>query len=217
MSESHHNKRILTTLIMLRILSLLVLINLQQLAGLLLPVRSIQHALSLHARVSKPSKEETQQLGSGESNDDMVTVPFDGLIGAENAALFDKPLEIFDPTKDTDNLPGEDGSDEKIAAIMGRIQQRVEELKSKGSWGEEVDEFGKDPLAKQPIYTTMAMQLQACKPFESVSELVLTFSLLVTTTISLSLYIIALREGFDTFITWFINTDFDILAPILRS
>jgi hypothetical protein len=203
----------------MRILFLFGIMQLQLLSAyVLLQARTrVASTLPLYARASKPAKEETQQLGSGDSSDDMVTVPFNGLIGAENAALFDKPLEIFDPTKDTDSLPGEDGSDEKIAAIMGRIQQRVEELKIKGSWGDEVEEFGKDPLSNQPIYTTMAMQLKACKPFESVSDLSLTFLLLVATTISLSLYIIALREGSDAFITWFINTDFEILAPILRS
>ena len=208
----------MTTSSAIRILFLFGIMQLHLFSAyVLLPTRArVAVMLPLYARAPKPATEESQQLGSG-SNDDMVTVPFNGLIGAENAALFDKPLEIFDPTKDTDSLPGDDGSDEKIAAIMGRIQQRVEELKNKGSWGDEVDEFGKDPLANQPIYTTMAMQLKVCKPFESVSDLSLTFFLLVATTISLSLYIIALREGSDAFITWFINTDFEILAPILRS
>lgn len=33
-----------------------------------------------------------------------------------------RPIEEYDPLKNTDDLPGEDGSPEKIAAIQKRIE-----------------------------------------------------------------------------------------------
>ena len=160
------------------------------------------------ARIAKKD-DEKEQVGKMEDEDDkMITIPFNGLIGKEQGSLFDKPLDVYDPMKNTDDLPGTDGSDEKIAAIQARIQNRVEELKKAGEWGSE-EVFGKDPLAKQPIWITMAMQLKVCKPFESVDELALTYILLLTTTIVLMAYLLVLRETFDTFIDWFVRTDFD--------
>jgi len=101
------------------------------------------------------------------TDDDKMTLPYAGLVGKEQGGLFDKPLAVFDPIKNVDDLPGADGSAEKIEAIQRRIQERVEELKKAGEWGDEGDAFGRDPLAKQPIWTTMAMQIKSCRPFES--------------------------------------------------
>ena len=126
---------------------------------------------SLGARVAR--KEDEQEKAQ-----ETVVIPFDGLVGREQGSLFDKPLDVFDPIKDTDSLPGADGSDEKIAAIQARIQERVAVLKKAGQWDDGGDVFGKDPLATQPIWQTMAMQVKICRPF-------------------------------DSFIVWFINTDFD--------
>jgi hypothetical protein len=169
---------------------------------------------SIVARARVARKEEEQEKVSMEEDERMITVPFNGLIGKEQGSLFDKPLDVFDPMKDTDDLPGEDGSDEKIAAIQQRIQDRVEALRKSGEWGDE-EVFGKDPLARQPIWTTMAMQLKVCKPFESVDELALTYVLLLATTVVLMAYLLVLRETFDTFILWFVNTDFDSDFSIL--
>jgi len=181
--------------------------------------KAIGNKLSLYGKIAPKSINEENQSGSKSPKDtELVTVPFNGLIGSEGVAIFDKPLEIFDPTKEAvDNLPGEDGSDEKINAIMEQIQKKVEDLKSKGTWGEEIEEYGKDPLTNIPLWTTMMMQLKACKPFESVDELALTFTLLVLTTLGLTGYILLMRESFDSFIVWFLDTDFDLISSIIRN
>ena len=61
--------------------------------------------------------------------------------------------------------------------------------------------------------TTMGMQLKACKPFETIDELALTYLLVLVTTITLSVYLVVLRDGFDTTAKWYINTDFDADSP----
>lgn len=161
--------------------------------------------LSLRARVAR-KEDEQEKAGRTE---ELVTIPFDGLVGRDQGSLFDKPLDVFDPIKDTDSLPGKDGSDEKIAAIQARITERVAVLKKAGQWDDGGDVFGKDPLATQPIWQTMAMQVKICKPFDSADELALTYVLLLMTTVFLMGYLIVLREAFDGFIIWFTTTDFD--------
>lgn len=160
---------------------------------------------NLDARVAR-KEDEQEKAGRTE---EMVTIPFDGLVGREQGSLFDKPLDVFDPIKDTDSLPGKDGSDEKIAAIQARITERVAVLKKAGQWDDGGNVFGTDPLKSQPIWQTMAMQVKICKPFDSVDELALTYILLLSTTIFLMAYLIVLREAFDGFIIWFTSTDFD--------
>lgn len=159
----------------------------------------------LGARVAR--KEEEQEKASAS---DMVTIPFDGLVGRDQGSLFDRPLDVFDPIKDTDSLPGADGSDEKIAAIQARISDRVAAMRQAGQWDDGGDAFGKDPLATQPIWQTMAMQLRICKPFDSADELALTYILLLMTTAFLMVYLIVLREAFDGFILWLTSSDSDI-------
>lgn len=164
---------------------------------------------TLSARLANKQDEDATQSLSGKPDDDeFMSIPYKGLVGYEPGSLFDKPLELFDPAKNTDDLPGEDGSPEKIAAIQSRIQARVEQLKSQGEWVEG-DEFGKDPLRSQPIFTTMAQQLQACRPFETVGELGLNYLLVLATTLSLSVYLVFLRESLDGIISWYVKTDFD--------
>ena len=68
--------------------------------------------------------------------------------GFEQGKLFNKEVDVYDPLKDTDNLPGKDGSDEKIAALQQRIQDRVDALKKSGEWDDDQDTFGSDPLAR---------------------------------------------------------------------
>jgi hypothetical protein len=149
----------------------------------------------------------------------MMTLPVDGLVSSERGGLFDTPLSIFDPLKETDSLPGEDGSDEKIQAIQQRIQQRVAELKKSGEWGVDGDAFGRDPLAKLPLWQTMVMQVRSCKPFESLDELALTYLLMLVTTVLLSAYLLVLRDSMDTAIVWFLRNDFDndVASSIYRS
>ena len=185
-----------------------------------LPTHSLRHLparprattttiIRRHARVARREDEDQQQQSSSSApDDDMITIPFTGLIGKENGALFDKPLDVFDPLKNTDDLPGEDGSDEKIAAIQQRIQDRVEALKKSGEWGDDAV-FGKDPLRNQPFLTTVVQQLKVCKPFESVDELALTYILLLLTTVFMTVYLLALRDTVDAFIVAWLKTDFD--------
>jgi hypothetical protein len=177
--------------------------SLQHISIRSLPPRTSQ--LSLRARVAR-KEDEQEKAGRTE---ELVTIPFDGLVGRDQGSLFDKPLDVFDPIKDTDSLPGKDGSDEKIAAIQARITERVAVLKKAGQWDDGGDVFGKDPLATQPIWQTMAMQVKICKPFDSADELALTYVLLLMTTVFLMGYLIVLREAFDGFIIWFTTTDFD--------
>jgi hypothetical protein len=124
--------------------------------------------------------------------------------------LFYEPVDVAaDPLRNTDDLPGEDGSDEKIAAIQKRIAERVELLKAKGLWEADGDDFGRDPLAKQPLWTTMLMQLKACRPFETWDELALTFVLVISTTVALAGYLIFLTWFLEGAVGWYIHTDFD--------
>ena len=170
-------------------------------------VNSIQ---PLYARIAK-AEEESGSLNSktGVDKDENISVPYRGLVGYEPGSLFNKPVEVFDPLKDTSDLPGEDGSDEKILAIQNRIQERVEALKKAGQWDDQSEEFGKDPLARQSILQTMIMQIKACRPYENVSDLALTYTLVLISTFSIMIYLIFLREVLDNAINWYVNTDFD--------
>ena len=103
----------------------------------------------------------------------------------------------------------ETSGDEKIAAIQMQIADRIAVLKKEQQWSDGPDVFGKDPLATQPIWQTMAEQIKICKPFESVEELATTYFLLLATTTFLSTYLLVLRDAFDGFIVWFTKTDFD--------
>ncbi len=76
-----------------------------------------------------------------------------GIVG--ESSPFDKALDEYDPLKNTDDLPGEDGSEQKINAIQKRIQDRVEQLKKQGEW--EAETYGKDPLASISIFQTMVI------------------------------------------------------------
>ena len=101
------------------------------------------------------------------------------------------------------------GGEEKLNAIQTKIADRVAALKKEQQWSDGPDVFGKDPLATQPIWLTMAAQIKECKPFDSVEELATTYFLLLGTTTFLTTYLIVLRDAFDSFIVWFTTTDFD--------
>mmetsp|Transcript_7508 Transcript_7508/g.12485 ORF Transcript_7508/g.12485 Transcript_7508/m.12485 type:complete len:210 (+) Transcript_7508:130-759(+) len=162
----------------------------------------------LHGKISKTEETPGKGKVDDKEEDGMMTLPHSGLVGYEPNNLFYEPVETQDPLKDTSDLPGEDGSDEKIAAIQQRIQERVEALKAKGEW-DDTQEFGTDPLSRQPIWQTMAMQVKACRPFESVDDLLLTYILVIVSTLSISAYLVFLRESLDSIVSWYVNTDFD--------
>lgn len=165
----------------------------------------------LYARVSKTEEEVKQMSSSGQtpSPGDMISLPYPGLAGFIPNNMFYEPIDISDPLKNTDDLPGEDGSEEKISAILQRIQQRVEQLQVTGEWDDEGSEFGSDPLAKQPIWQTMAMQIQSCRPFETIDDLALTYVLVVTATLFIMAYLVFLMTSLDAVVGWYVNTDFD--------
>lgn len=144
-------------------------------------------------------------------DDDLVTVPFDGLIGRQGGNLFDTPVKLYDfnPTDDTDSLPGEDGSEEKMEAIQARIKQRVEELKRSGQWGDDYNEFGRNPLADVPVWRLMYMQARAVKPYDSPDELALTYLLTALATVALSVYLLGLGAVLEPAMKAYIETDFD--------
>ena len=133
--------------------SLLVFVSISNSVSFSIPSRHISRRFlsvdarktCLGARVAR--KEEEQEKASAS---DMVTIPFDGLVGRDQGSLFDRPLDVFDPIKDTDSLPGADGSDEKIAAIQARISDRVAAMRQAGQWDDGGDAFGKDPGRWRP-------------------------------------------------------------------
>ena len=124
--------------------------------------------------------------------------------------MFSTPLKIYDPLDDIDDLPGEEGSDEKIAAIQKRIDEKVAALRKSGEWNDdEIDNYGKDPLRGIALPNVMLMQLKACKPFESSSDLLLNYLLLIATTVVIGGYVVVLRDGIEVVMNWYVNTDFD--------
>lgn len=175
-----------------------------------LKLSHIKSLKPLYGKIAKAEDSGSLNSKTGVDKDETISVPFRGLVGYEPGSLFNKPVEVYDPLKDTNDLPGEDGSDEKILAIQNRIQERVEALKKAGEWGDDdSEEFGKDPLARQSIFKTMIMQVKACRPYENVSDLALTYTLVLISTFSVMIYLIFLREVLDNAITWYVNTDFD--------
>mmetsp|Transcript_21796 Transcript_21796/g.19856 ORF Transcript_21796/g.19856 Transcript_21796/m.19856 type:complete len:221 (-) Transcript_21796:53-715(-) len=143
-----------------------------------------------------------------ETKENLVSIPYEGIIGGERGSLFKHPIDVYDPMKDTSDLPGEDGSDEKIAAIMKRIEERVQTMKQTGDW-DEGDTFGKNPLANQSLIDTMISQIKTCKPFESFDELALTYLLMLGTTVFLSTYLLTMRDLSNNFMLWFTGSDLD--------
>ena len=156
-----------------------------------------------YARIGKVDGPEVEE-------DSTMRIPFDGIMGgADNNNLFEKPLDYYDPLKNLEDIPGEDGSEEKINAIQQRIQERVAQLKQTGKWEEEQEAYGRDPLRNQAIWVTMGQQLKSCKPYDSIGDLGLTYILVLGTTLLLGGYLISARNLLDDFIPWIIKTDFD--------
>jgi hypothetical protein len=166
--------------------------------------------LRLHEKVAKSPEEDREQNEVKAAVDNPLVIPYSGLMGYIPNNLFYEPVDVArDPLQNTDDLPGEDGSEEKLAAIQKRIAERVESLREKGLWKNDGDDFGRDPLAKQPLWKTMAMQLKACRPFATWDELALTFVLVIGTILSLTAYLIFLTWFLEGAVNWYFRTDFD--------
>jgi hypothetical protein len=104
--------------------------------GALLPVLSrsaIQRSHRLYGKIAKNEEKPAQGTGTN-GEPESITLPYNGMVGYEPNNLFYEPIDVSDPLKDTSELPGEDGSDEKIEAIQARIQARVDVLKKTGQW-----------------------------------------------------------------------------------
>jgi hypothetical protein len=55
----------------------------------------------------------------------------------------------------------------------------------------------------------MVMQVKACRPFESVSDLGLTYVLVIIATLTIAGYLVVLRNTLDVGVSWYVDTDFD--------
>jgi hypothetical protein len=160
-------------------------------------------------------QESTAQEGDGER---MVTIPFTGLVGTESGNLFNKPLEVYSPGNEILNeLDDDEVTEENMQIIQQRIQARVEELKSRNEW--EGDSFGKNPLEGIPDYQVMIDQVKSVKPFETLDELALDYSLMLATTAIMTILVFVFQAGLDEAITLFLQTDFDsdFLETIFKS
>lgn len=160
------------------------------------------------------------ETSGSDSSDDMVVVPFNGLIGQENGQIFEKPIEQFDaayaPTKSTGDMPGLPGSDERNDAIMNRIKERIADLKTRDEWRNDDESYGKNPLHDVAISEVMLEQMKVIRPIESFSEFTLTLCLLIFTTAFLTLFV-GLNNDFDErFIEWWNRAEFDIMISLLR-
>ena len=166
-------------------------------------------SFTLNARVAKKVEEEISEE-KDIKNDEMMTLPYNGLIGFEKGALFDKPVEVADPFTNPDSVPIEEGkdADEQAAAILKRLEEKVESLKASGEW-EVYVESGKDPLADVPLLKQMAMQLEAAKVFDNFGETLLTYSLVVFVLFVIGGYVFIVNATASAFILWYENTDFD--------
>lgn len=164
----------------------------------------------LHGRVAKVEDEESKadQLDN-EVDGEIVEIPFGGLIGMKNRNLFDTPLEVYDPTEELMNVPGEDGSEEQALNMQRKIQERVDRLKASGEWQKRDAEFSKDPLSNIPMWSAAYSMVKSAKPFERWDEFALTYILVVVGGTLLGLYIYLCGVVLDIFFDWFLKTDFD--------
>jgi len=69
------------------------------------------------------------------------------------------------------------------------------------------------------MLTAMIMNIKAAKPFESWSELGLTYILLILTTVFMSSYLLVLKESMNSFMSWYTGTDLDadFMSDLLRN
>lgn len=171
----------------------------------------------LYGRASKVEEKGNYVTADTPDDEETVPLPFTGLIGQQGGGLFEKPLEVYDPTKDIMDVPGADGSEEQASAMQRKIQERVDALKQAGQYEQIDSEFGADPLTKIPLYSVMWSQLKAAKPFETWDEFGLTYALVALTTALLMGYVFGITNAIDNFIEWFEKTDFDFLNSILSS
>jgi len=175
----------------------------------------------LHGRVAKPAESENkkavigtaadEEVGSagvgGDDDDDMITVPFEGLVGRnQGGGLFNKALEIEDPTEAVfANVSGVPGSPEYEAAIGAVINARLEALKR----GELDDiQVEKDPMEGVTMWKMGFDAIRTTRPFDSASDFALTLILINIALFSVFSYTYAVNSVLQIFVDWWIKTDF---------
>jgi hypothetical protein len=159
-------------------------------------------------KISNDEKDAEQAMMSKPLAKDLINLPPMGVIGYEPGSLFKNPIELYDPARDTSDLPGEDGSDEQLEEIERRIKERVASMKLAGEWDDN-EELGRDPLANESLLSSMIMHAKVSKPFESVGEFALTFTTVLCTTALMAVYLAVSKFALDSGLGWFLNTDFD--------
>lgn len=156
---------------------------------------------------SAGGKGKGQGRGEGGEEEEMIVLPFDGLVGREKG-LFRKELDALNPIQAAyDLLPGEDGSPERKAAIEAAVRQRIAAIQADNYKPMLVDD---DPLKGVPLWKASLQMLAVCRPFESYSELALTFLLANLTTIVVGLYVTAVNTSFSSWMQWYIDSDISL-------
>eukprot|EP01038_Epipyxis_sp_PR26KG_P010887 gene10887-14613_t len=176
--------------------------------------------VAIFGKVSPAREEEREEIMKDETDDDgnTVAIPYTGMAGYKRGNLYNKPLEIYNPVNDMDNLPGEPGSEERRNAMFERIQKRVDELKASGQYEYEYRDV-KSPVLTQSEFLTAWQIVKSIKPWQQADELGLSMLLSVVVLFTFSSYLYFVREVFEKFMTWFIDTDFDsdFLPNLLNS
>lgn len=164
-------------------------------------------------RIARPEGREGRLVGaegdsaSDDEEQDMVTLPFDGLVGKDKG-LFNKALDVMDPIDAAyAALPGEEGSQERKDAMDALIKSRVDALKSSGAL-EDTRQMEQNPLANVPKWKIALSTLAVCRPFEDASDLALTFILSNSLTVAFAFYVLGINGVFRPLLTWFVETDF---------
>jgi len=165
----------------------------------------------LMARVSKPDNQQASRVVVGASGDeggkdpegdDMITLPFDGLVGKRSGGLFDKPLEAMDNEQaEFDRLSDE----EKRIFVDRKISARIEAIKRGDA---EPIPQSKDPLEGMTTLDIMRSALAVTKPFDSWSDFALAYILAIFTTLFVLGYNVLLTENLGNLMDWFLDTDF---------
>lgn len=173
------------------------------------------------ARASKPERKDGTSAetnaasggndGANAANDDLIDLPFDGLVGRQET-IFSKTLDEFDPIQAAyDNLPGKEGSPERKAAIDKLIQERVKLIASSGY--EELS-LDKDPMADvTPLQLLMETLRTTDIGIDSKSEFALAYLLSALVAFFILGGVTLFNDSFQAFLVWFQATDFAGLAP----
>lgn len=167
--------------------------------------------------VSASASTSASTLPGGEEG--MVSIPYGGLAGYKQGSLFTDPVPLFDPLKDTSDLPGEVGSPENTAAMMRRIEERVAQLKQTPEWAEiQQSEFGKNPLEKIPFWQGLWMHAKAAQRDDNPDELPLVIFNSAFIIAFLAVYLSIINSGLKSALDWYIRTDFDfdLIFPFLH-